>query len=219
MKGLAAALALTIACGATGAMAHPHAFVSTGIEVVFAPDGRATGLRITWVYDEFLSMIILEERGMDKDADGQLTEAEKAQITGFDMNWDADFEGDTYALLGEVPLALGRPQDWTADYDGYALRSTHLRRFAEPVEVTDQPLIVQSYDPGFYTEYTIDLETGFSGRDDCAGPIYEPDRAKADAILAQAMEEYSGADIETAGFPAVGAAYADEVRVTCAARP
>lgn len=211
--GLAMAGVATISAGP--ALSHPHVFIDAGVEVIFDAEGRAEALRIEWAYDELFSLVVIEEQGLDADMDGVLTEAENAVIHGFDMEWDADFPGDTYALSGETPLALSRPAEFSARYEGGRLISTHLRRFETPVALT-APLVVQVYDPGFYTSYVIAKATTLTGRppEGCEAVIYEPDRAAADAILAQALEEYAGEDAE---FPAIGAAYAEEVRITCPA--
>lgn len=203
---------------ACAAGAHPHIFVDAGIEVLFDGQGHAAALRITWSYDDLFSLMIIEERDMDPDFDGVLTAAEAAAIQGFDMQWDAGYAGDTYALLGEVPLGLSGPSDWTTAYTDGRLTSTHLRRFDAPVAVADQPLIVQVYDPGFYTAYALATDTVLTQAGDCTAQTYEPDRAAADRILQDAIAEQVGSsDIEGA-FPAIGAAYAEEVRITCAAR-
>ena len=60
------------------AEAHPHIFVSTGIEVLFDPEGRATALRISWTYDEMFSLMMVQENGLDPDGDNVLTKAELA---------------------------------------------------------------------------------------------------------------------------------------------
>jgi polyphosphate kinase len=56
-----------------------------------------------------------------------------------------------------------------------------------------------------------------TGGKDCTAEIFQPDLAAADTAFAAALEEYYGSDLE-GDFPAVGAAYADEVRLTCPAR-
>lgn len=91
----------------TGALAHPHVFVDTGVELRFDAEGRLEALRIVWVYDDFVSLMIVAERGLDPDGDGVLTEAETAALTGFDMQWDEGFAGDTYLLADGRDLALG----------------------------------------------------------------------------------------------------------------
>lgn len=197
------------------ALAHPHVFVDATVEVIFDAQGRAAALRIGWTYDEMLSLLVIEDKGLDPDYDGILTEAEHAALQGFDMAWDPGFAGDTYALAGEVPLTLSGPEEFTAGYEGGKLRSTHLRRLETPIDLTGQELVVQVYDPGFYTSYAIVGTPVLTGRGDCRAQVLEPDRAAADAILAAAIEELSGSGAEEAAFPAVGAAYSEEARVSC----
>lgn len=201
---------------ATPAAAHPHVFVDATIEVVFDAEGRAEGLRIGWTYDDLISLTILSERGMDEDFDGVLTPEELTAINGFDMGWEPGFAGDTYPLQGGKALGLSGPSDWTVSYDDARLRSTHFRRFDLPVDLLAGPLVVQSYDPGHYTAYTV-ADGSVTGRDDCTVELFEPDRAAADARLEAALEEFAGGDGAEADFPAIGDAYAEEVRVTCGA--
>lgn len=201
---------------AAPAAAHPHLFIDVGLTILFDDAGRATGVTVEWHYDEFFTLSYLTDEGYDPDFDGVLTDDELARLTGFDMRWQAGHAGDSYALSGEVPVALSGPADPTARMEGGRIVTTHTRRFAEPVAVTDAPLVVQVYDPSFYTAYTIAFDPVLTGGPpDCLVQVYEPDRAAADAILQSALEELSGtADVE-AEFPAIGAAYAEEARVTC----
>ena len=156
------------------------------------------------------------DEGYDPDFDGILTAEEQARLTGFDTRWEPGHPGDSYALLGEAELALSAPTEPTARLEGGRIVTSHHRSFAEPVMIGDAPLIVQVYDPSFYTAYTIAYDPVLGGApSDCLVQVFEPDRAAADAILQAALEELSGtADVE-AEFPAVGAAYAEEARVTC----
>ncbi len=199
------------------AAAHPHVFVDTGIEVIFDAARQGIALRVTWAYDDLFSLMMLQDRGMDPDFDGLLTPSETAALQGFDMAWEAGFAGDTYALLGAAPLDLSGPSDWTTRLIEGRLTSTHLRRFDRPVVVSDLPLVVQVYDPGFYTAYTLAGETRLTGGTGCSAQAFAADRAAADAILRAAMDEQAGSDGVESDFPAIGAAYAEEVRVTCAA--
>ena len=196
--------------------AHPHIFIDTRLEVIFGASGTAEAVRVTWVYDDFFSLLMLEDRGLDPDGDGRLTPEEEAALVGFDMAWDADYEGDLYVLLNDDRLALGRPAEFTASFDGAQITSTHLRRFGTPVTPGNDPLILQVYDPGYYTAYTIVgkpvLTGGGSG---CVAQIYEPDRDAANAQLEAMLRELSAQKNIEMDFPAIGAAYADEVRVTC----
>ena len=207
-----------VVCGfALPAAAHPHMFVDAGVEVIFDDQGRAEALRITWIYDDLTSLGIVSDRGMDADFDGILTPEELAALSGFDMEWDAGFDGDTYALQSAVPLGLSGPSDWTAGYADAKLTSSHLRRFAAPVVVAADPLVVQTYDPSYYVAYAIVSDTVLTGAPACTAQTFAPDRAAADAILQASITEMAGGGDAEGDFPAVGAAYADEVRITCAA--
>jgi len=134
------------------------------------------------------------------------------------MGWDADFPGDTYALIGADTLDLSRPQDWTASYAGGKITTTHLRRFAAPVALGgDTPLIVQVYDPGYYVAYAIATDPVLIGGQGCRAQVFVPDLGEVEAELLAALSEFTpDVDLE-ADFPAVGAKFADEVRVTCSA--
>lgn len=207
-----------ILAGAVPALAHPHVWIDTRIEVILNDRNEAVGLRIGWTYDDLYSLFVIGDLGLDPDWDGVLTPQEQARLAGFDMNWDPGFPGDTYALLGEAPLPLSRPKDWTASYAGGKISSTHLRSFDAPVPLGDLPLIVQVYDPGYYVAYSIPYDPVLTGGQGCRAQVFVPDLDAAEQELLAALAEYTpDIDLEME-FPAVGATFAEEVRVTCAAR-
>lgn len=195
---------------ASPALAHPHIFMDTALEVLRDDQGRAVSLRVTWTYDQFFSLVLITERGLDPDADGTLTEEETAALQGFDMNWEPGFAGDTYAFARNHEIALSAPRDGVARYEGGQIVSSHLRDLSEPVSGL---LVVKNYDPTYYTEYTI-REVVAQG---CGTEIIAPDLTAAEQVL-QAELARIPADVDTeADFPAVGAVFAQEVRITCAA--
>ncbi len=205
-------------CLAAGpVLAHPHVFIDTQVEVLLNDRNEATGLRISWTYDDLYSLYIVGDMGLDPDWDGQLTPEEVAQLSGFDMKWIEGFAGDTYALMAEKPLVLSGPRDWTAGYAGGKITSTHVRDFAAPVPVGEVPLIVQVYDPGYYVAYSIPFDPVVTGGTGCTAQVFVPDLDASAQALQEALAEYTpDVDLE-AEFPAVGANFAEEVRLTCAA--
>ncbi|WP_309668433.1 DUF1007 family protein [Tabrizicola sp.] len=197
--------------------AHPHVFIDARIEIILDEENRATSVRISWTYDDLYSLFVVGDMGLDPDWDGKLTPEEAARLSGFDMNWDVDFAGDTYALIGERELALSRPKDWSASYADGKITSMHVRDFDAPVPVAAEPLVIQVYDPGFYTAYTVAFDPVLIGGTGCTADAYGPDLDAADAALKAALAEYS-ADVNLeADFPAIGKNYSEEVRVTCVA--
>jgi ABC-type uncharacterized transport system substrate-binding protein len=213
-----AILAGCVTLAPMAALAHPHVFIDATVEVIFNEAGQAEGLRIGWTYDDFFSMMIIEDRALDPDYDSILTPEAVTALAGFDMQWDEGFPGDTYAFMNDAALPLQRPTDWSADYADGKITSTHVRRFETPLPVADDPLIVKVYDPGFYTAYNVIGTPTLTGRDDCAVEVFTPDTDAADeALLALLAQMPTTADIEVA-YPEVGASYAQDIRVTCNAR-
>lgn len=201
--------------GTGPALSHPHVWIDTRIEVILNDQNAATGVRIGWTYDDLYSLYVIGDLGLDPDWDGKLTPDEEARLAGFDMKWDPGFPGDTYALSGGTALALSRPQDWTATYADGKITTTHLRTFDAPVPVGTLPLIVQIYDPGYYVAYSIPFDPVLTGGQGCTAQVFVPDIGEAEAALLAALSEFTpDVDLE-ADFPAVGANFAEEVRVTC----
>ena len=62
------------------ALAHPHVWIDTRIEVILDAENQATGLRISWTYDDLYSLYIIGDKGLDPDWDGALTPEEVAHI-------------------------------------------------------------------------------------------------------------------------------------------
>jgi ABC-type uncharacterized transport system substrate-binding protein len=215
MRGMAAIFGVLMA---GPALAHPHVFIDAGIEVLINDRNEATGLRISWTYDDLYSLYVIGDMGLDPDWDGKLTPDEVDRLSGFDMAWIPEFRGDTYALMGDAELALSGPTDWGAGYAGGRITSTHLRTFSEPVPLGSMPLIVQVYDPGYYTAYTIPDAAVLTGGAGCQAETFIPDVEAADKALLAALAEFTpDVDVEMS-FPAVGKNYAEEVRITCPAK-
>ncbi len=199
------------------ALAHPHIFVDAELEIVFDSEGAPEGIWISWSYDPFFSMLLVSDLGLDPDFTGEITEAERSDLDGFDMNWIEDYHGDTHVTQSGTALALTGPLEWESDYRDGQLFSRHLRHFIDR-PAADEEWIVAVYDPTYYTSYGIIGTPRITGRSDCTARVFEPDWDAAGAQLEAALDEIlaTGGDFE-ADFPAVGALFAEEVRLICAA--
>jgi ABC-type uncharacterized transport system substrate-binding protein len=199
------------------ALSHPHVWIDARVEVILNEANAATGVRISWVYDDLYSLYVVGDMGLDPDWDGKLTPEEEAKLAGFDMQWIEGFEGDTYVVQGAAKLALSGPKEWEASYGDGRITTTHLRTFDAPVPVAEEPLVVQVYDPGYYVAYSIPFNPVLTGGSGCKAQVFVPDLSEAEEELKAALSEYTpDMDVE-AQFPAVGASYAEEVRVSCSA--
>lgn len=57
-----------------GAEAHPHVFIDTGLTFRFDGEGRLGAVSVVWAFDDFSSMLMVEDMEMDQDGDGVLTD-------------------------------------------------------------------------------------------------------------------------------------------------
>ncbi|MGY6411634.1 MAG: DUF1007 family protein [Alkalilacustris sp.] len=221
-RGLGVALATALlAVAPGGVVAHPHVFIDTGVEVIFDSDGRAVAVQIVWVHDEFYTMLSLDDFGMDPDFTGTVTDAEREELAALYSNWDEGFNGDLRPLLGGRELGLGGPTRVVADVQDARLVIAHRRNFDTPVALAGQELVLRVYDPTFFISYTIASEPVLQGRDDCTAEVWGPDWEAADARLQAALDELLADGLDwweiEADFPAVGADFAEEVRIRCPA--
>ncbi|WP_424978858.1 DUF1007 family protein [Leisingera sp. S232] len=195
-----------------GAVAHPHIFVETGVKLEISKDGLLQAVEITWAYDEFYSLLIFEDRGLDGDYDGTLTQQELAQLQGFDLAWSAGFQGDTYLTRAGEALGLGAPEHLSTEVTDGRITTRHRRRLAEP-QAADG-IVIKAYDPTYYTAYTVNQGLEISGG--CQGSITPPDLDQAYTLVEELLYAMP-TDQAEAAYPEVGEAFADTIRLRCGA--
>lgn len=195
---------------AVPAAAHPHVFVETGLRLVLDAQGRATGIEVTWEYDELYSLLNFEDLGLDGDYDGELTAAELDRLDGFDLHWVPGYAGDLYLETGAGPVPLGPPEGRGVSVHAGRIRSVHLRPLPQPVPAAG--LVLRVYDPSFYTAYSLTL--GVTAGGGCRAEVTPPDLDAADARLKALLAAIPATRTET-DFPAVGATFADRVTIRC----
>ena len=102
-------ITLLTCCLPVSAIPHPHVYIDTGLEFIVDETGQLTHVRVTWVYDEFYSLLLAEEMGLDVDGDGNTTKDEDQFLSGFDMHWVEGYNGDLVVSMNGTALALSGP--------------------------------------------------------------------------------------------------------------
>ncbi|EAQ02784.1 hypothetical protein OB2597_15420 [Pseudooceanicola batsensis HTCC2597] len=205
---------LGTALSAGGLGAHPHVFVDTGLTLHLDDEARIEAVDVTWAYDEFYSLLVLQDMGLDPDADGVLTPDELRQVEGWDMKWVEGYEGDLY-LEGpqDGAVALGPPVPLETRVVEGRLISVH-RRPVEPA-ADAATAVLQAYDPEFYTAYDLTLGVRIAG--DAANPlctvnIDKPDENEAYREARDVMKDFPE---DAVGVPLLGHVFAETVTLTC----
>ena len=199
---------LTLVLAPVSVAAHPHVFIDTKLRVVADANGVLEGVEITWTYDDFYSLLLLSDMGLDNDGDGRLRQDELAQLNGFDMNWVEGYQGDTHATRNGAPVTLGPPQGRGVTVDRGLITSTHFRAASGPAD----GLVVKAFDPTFYTAYSLEGAVDVEGP--CAAQVVPADLDAAYSLVEELLYATPAAEAEDS-YPEVGEAFADTVRLTC----
>ncbi|MEX0285037.1 MAG: DUF1007 family protein [Paracoccaceae bacterium] len=197
------------------AVAHPHVFIDTGLEFIVDDTGQLTHVSVTWAYDEFYSLLILEDMRLDQDADGVLTEDEQKYLSGFDAQWVEGYNGDLVVFADGEPVALSGPLDAKATTEDGRIVTTH-RRAVEGGAVPASALTAKAFDETFYIAYEVIRPVTVSGPASCDITRVEPDidgqLAQMQAFLLTLDADY---DLEENDIPLVGENFATEIFVSC----
>ncbi|WP_093038935.1 DUF1007 family protein [Roseovarius azorensis] len=204
-------LAVCLALPAPRAEAHPHVFVDVALSFEGDGQGNLTGVEVTWAYDDFFSLLILTDMGLDPDGDGVLTQAELDQLKGFDLvEWPEGFEGDLYIHYGETKIALDHPVPTDIALENGRIVATHVRSFGP---VPGDGLRVDAYDPTYYVAHS--LKGPIRLPDGCVYTIREPDPDAAQEEFREMLSEL-GAEVEYTGAD-VGNIFSESMTISCAA--
>lgn len=195
--------------------AHPHVFVEAQVGLVFQGQSLV-GVRLSWTYDDFFSLLLTEDLGVDPDGDMVLTPAEMAIVRASVLDWPADYGGDLHVTGPNGPVPLGeRTQADVQVVEGRIIES-HVRLLAQPVTPGDADVLVQVYDPFYYVAYSLVGQISREGGEGCDVAYAPADLDAAYSLVDELMNGRPAADVGPDDeFPMVGVAFADTLTVTC----
>ena len=105
------ALSIIAACALPcQAVAHPHVFVQARMTLVFDENGEIA-VKLDWFYDEFFSLLVSTDMGIDLDGDTVLTAEEQAMLDAQIAAWPPGYEGDLEVMQGDEVLPLAEKRD------------------------------------------------------------------------------------------------------------
>ena len=150
VKTVVFALASLLLAGGS-ASAHPHVWISSTAEVVYAPDGTVKGVRHAWTFDEMFS--VFATQGIDTKKKGEFTREELMPLAKTNVESLKEFDYFTLAK------ADGKNADFTDAVDYYltfkdsALTLHFTLPFKTPVKAKD--LVVEVYDPSYFVDFSL----------------------------------------------------------------
>jgi len=155
MRAVSFLLALALLCGTSPARAHPHVWVAVRSEIVFAQDGKITGVRHAWEFDEMYSAFAVQ--GLGKDGKPP-TREELAPLAKTNVESLAEFEFFTYAKQNNAKLKFKQPENVTLEADDKKIVTL---RFLLPLETpvsAQKPFSFQVYDPTYFVSFGLEKD-------------------------------------------------------------
>ena len=143
--------ALACVAGTGPALAHPHVWVTTKAEIIYAPDGKVTGVRHAWTFDPAYSVFVTQ--GLDANKDGTLTPDELQDLAKVNTESLADFDYFTVMKANGAKQAFEAPRDPGMTFtDGKATLSFNLPLKAPAT--ANKALALEVYDPTYFVSFS-----------------------------------------------------------------
>jgi ABC-type uncharacterized transport system substrate-binding protein len=150
--GLISALAALSVGLVSPALAHPHVWVTAKAEVVFAADGRVTGVRHHWTFDEAYTAYVTQ--GLDKDSDGKLTPEELQELADENAASLNEFGYFTVLKARGKPQSFDPPREARMTMEKTQVAMSFLLPLKAPVAPTGA-VSIEIEDPTFFVYFSL----------------------------------------------------------------
>ena len=132
------------------ACAHPHVWVTMKSEVLYSPDGKVTGVRHAWSFDDMFSAFATQ--GLAAKEKGKYTREELAPLAKVNIESLKEYDYFTYARVDGVKVPMADPtDDYWLDYKDQILTLHFTVPFKTPVKAKE--LDIDIYDPTIFVDF------------------------------------------------------------------
>jgi ABC-type uncharacterized transport system substrate-binding protein len=197
-----------LALGAAAAEAHPHVWITSTSELIYAPDGSISGVRHVWTFDDMFSTYALQ--GIETRTQGVYNREELGPLAQTNVESLKEFGFFTFARADGKKEKFQEPVDYFLEVKDSLL----VLHFTLPLETPVKPkeLALEVFDPSFFVDFK------FADKDPvrlvgapatCRVNFQRPNDG---TVNAQALGEQTFTNGDNSNF---GAMFANKITVTC----
>ena len=205
-------IVLTLGLIASAAQAHPHVWITFKSELIYAPDGRLTGIHHLWTFDDMFSAFATQ--GIAQKEKGKFSREELASLAEVNVSSLKEYDYFTYVTADGQKIALTDPAkaDYWLDYKDGALTLNFVLPLKQPVK--PHSLDIEVYDPTIFIDFAFakDDAVKFVGKPEgCSGTFELPRELtfQQQKALAQIPADQQNTSMMW------GAQLANKIKVTC----
>ena len=143
------ALAGSVGFGATAAQAHPHVWVTSSSQLIYAADGSITGVRHAWTFDDMFTAYALQ--GIETKTKGEYSKEQLAPLAKDNVENLKEFGFFTFAKADGKKQKFEEPVDYFLEYKDSALTLHFTLPLKNPVK--PKQLALDIFDPAFFIDF------------------------------------------------------------------
>jgi ABC-type uncharacterized transport system substrate-binding protein len=149
--GLATGL-LALAFAAPAAHAHPHVYVTMKSEIVYDAEGRMTGIRHRWTFDDMFSSYATQ--GLESKVKGKFTREELQPLAEVNVTSLKEFDFFTQGKLNGQKAEFEQPVDYFLEQKDDLLTLNFTLPLKKPAATKNVDLEI--FDPLYFVAFEFD---------------------------------------------------------------
>ncbi len=198
-----------LALSAGTAAAHPHVWITSVSELIYAPDGTLTGVRHAWTFDDMFAAYALQ--GLESKKKGEYTREELSSLAQTNVESLKEYAYFTFARADGHKERFLEPVDYFLDYSNGQL-TLH---FTLPVKTPfkAKQLVLEVFDRSYFIDFQMAEKNPVKLTGAPAGCQMQLQRPNDGSTVAQKLNEQTFTD---GGANAnYGAMFANKITVDC----
>jgi ABC-type uncharacterized transport system substrate-binding protein len=191
------------------AQAHPHVWITSVSELVYAGDGTLTGVRHAWTFDDMFATYALQ--GLDSKKKGEYSREELAPLAQTNVEALKEYAYFTFARADGTKQRFSEPVDYFLDYRDGQLTLHFTLPVKSPFKA--RQLVLEIFDRSYFVDFQLaekDPIKLVGAPEGCQIKFERPHDGSANAQALNEQTFASGGD--NANY---GAMFANKVTVDC----